>query len=304
MLKNILGITILSFILIGCGSSINLKEFKKQDLANKSSKKMTSKKQNIVIMKFNENSTLAKDAQLGNSMSSYINLELSELSSVDILRYSSDKSFGGQSSTKLAKELGVNRHNTDYIVSANINKTTYDYEYVPEGTALLLTGKLVKTPAKYKYKACVSGDIKVYNFSSVRLAKSFEFDKCETMFLPNLEESIKYKNDRLVRKTANKALEDSVYKLKNFFSVKGYIVEKRAKEDEVIVKTTLTKSLGAKKGEAVEIYRNNTIIGKGTISNNLSNSGSWVIVDSLDDGINLSSKDFVKIKYSKGLFDF
>jgi hypothetical protein len=165
---------------------------------------------------------------------------------------------------------------------------------------------MVMSPAKHKYTSCIDGFLKIKKLSSSDVIKSIPFEKCTSK-----EECAKNPKKRsytsLVIDNARKAIKSINIDIKNFFGYKGYITEERTNGEKTIVKTTLGKNHGAKKGESVNFFRiddsGEKMVGKGIITNYITDNNSWVIVKNLDKDIELKKGDFIKIKYEKGFFD-
>jgi len=288
-------IIIFLFINYGC-SSINLQEFKPKSMQkNKYSsvkKDLKSENKKIAIIKIdNGKSDLAKNLNLGNIISNEIKNELSLIGIQSII--TNDKS-------------NINSNDFKYIIDGKINNVTYGYEYLAPAPSITITGKTVMSPAKHEYTSCINGFLDIKKVSSLEIVKSIPFEKCKSK-TECAKNPKKRSYTSLIIENARDALKSIKTNIKNFFGHRGYISEQRTNGKTTIVKTTLGRKYGAKRGENVEFFTikgdTKTLIGNGVISNQITDNTSWVIVDSLNEGAELKVGDFIKIKYEKGFFD-
>jgi len=281
----------------GCNSAIKLDNFKPKTMQKSgygpTKEEFSTKNKKVAIIKLdNKGVRLAKLLNLGGIISRQIKSDLSSTGTYSVI-------------TKSSKS-DIDKEKFKYVIDGRINDTTYQYKYLAPAPALLITGKTVMSPAQHQYKACTNGIIEIYKLPSLEVVKSIPFDKCETE-TEGTYKSARTNNNILIKNSARVAIKSISVDLKNFFAEKGYILEQKTDGEKDIVKTTLGKKSGAKEGEEIEFYAINEseskFIGKGKISNQITNNNSWVIVEKLNDGVELKSGDFIKIKYEKGFFD-
>ena len=319
----------------GCGAEINIPEYSKAPLAKTShmpsNSEMQGIKAKVIMMPIDNNEIdVAKRAKLGNSMISQINSELAEGHSIQIVKRVKKSSYSQLlekevAASELSKELGTDVGQADFIVTGQISNATYEHSFT-EGYNYECKDsdgnkRTCYAPPRMSYESCVEGNIKVFQLPSLREAFSQPFDECSrTGTEVRSSRDVIKENNGLVRKAGLEAADTATYPLKNFFAAKGYIYELRKKDDEIILKTTLGAKRGAKKGESVKIYSmmNNTNsltgtttteainVGEGTISNQITTSSSWVIVDKMFNNYVPKAGDYVKIiseesLWSKGL---
>ena len=311
--------------LTGCSGTIKLSEYSPVSL--KKGKHMPSKEQlggsgasKIIIMDISDNNiAIAKKSQLGKSMASNINKELSENKNVKILKRVSSSNYKEIlnkeiKAAELGKEVGEDIGQADYLLTGQISNATFKNEFKEAYTTTDKKGKTTSHPAKIEYKSCVEGTLKVFALPDLNEVKSKSFDECSS----SSEEArsprdAKPSNGSLERKAGSKAMNSASYDLKNLFTPKGYIFEMRKNDDGSIIKTTLGSKFGAKKGDEVEIYaiedvnngltgettQTDVLIGKGEISDKVTPAYSWIIVDEIEDDRGIKLGDYIKIKYEE-----
>jgi len=297
-LKLVLIGAIPAVIFSGCFSTIKLENFKHKTMQKSTytptKETLATENKKVAIIKINDGeANLAKRLNLGKITSQQLKSILSEI--------------GKQSTIVNTAKSNINKEEFQYIISGKINDTTYEYKYLAPAPTLLITGKTIMAPAKHQYKACTNGIIEIENLSSFQVEKSIPFEKCK-IDVECAKKSVRRDNSTLIKESARDAIKSISVDLKNFFAHKGYILEQRINNDKkIIVKTTLGINSGAKKGADVDFYTmnksENTLIGKGKISNQITNNSSWIIVKSLNNGVELKSGDFAKIRYEKGFYD-
>jgi len=284
-------------IFTNCSSTIKLEDFKPKTIHESAyaptKEDLKFENKNVAIIKIDDSKIkLARQLNLGDIISREIQNELSSIGTQSIIS---------------SKKSDINPNNFKYIISGKINKTTYKYEYRKAAPAIsLITGKKVISPAEHIYKACISGILEITILPSSELVDTISFDKC-TLESHSANNPKKRNNSGVIIKGAKETIKSVDVNLKNFFGYRGYISQQKTDGKKTIVKTTLGKNHGAKKSENVEFFTmsqsGKRLIGKGKISNQIDNNSSWVIIEHLNDGTELKSGDFIKIKYEKGLFD-
>ena len=313
--------------LTGCSGKLKLSKYRPTNL--KKGKYIPSKEQldgngasKIIIMDISDNNIeIAKKAQLGKSMASNINKELSEDKNVKILKRVSSSNYKEILSkeikaAELGKEIGEDIGQADYLLTGQLSNVTFKNMFREAYTTTNKKGKTTRHPARIIYKACVEGTLKVFDLPNLNEIKSKSFDECSS----SSEEArsprdAKPSNGSLERKAGSKAMNSVSYDLKNLFTPKGYIFEMRKDGDDYIIKTALGSKVGAKKGEKVEIYtiedvnnpitgettQTNVLIGKGEVSDKVTPLYSWIVLNELEDGREIKLGDYIKIKYKESL---
>ncbi len=331
LLKTCLYGVFLSFV--GCGTSINLSEYNPHILHK--AKYMPSKQEmlnnkgaKIVVADVDDSGLkLARKAQLSTTMGNMIKQVFANdktalvLERVDKLSYKQRV----KEEIKLA-ELGAQSEDdvgqADYILRGKLSKATLRSNYYPGYYYYVYVDKKkVKryAPPRRTYTACVGGSIRIFSLPQLEVKKSIGFNRCSTKSENGAGVYYaKSSDDGLMSQAAQRAIKQASYDLRNFFAKKGYIYQSKIKDEDIIVKTSLSKQFGAKEGEDVEIYstksESNPLtgqshkidikIGDGRISNQINDEYSWIIVDEIKDGETLHIGDYVKVKYKAGFFDW
>jgi len=319
-----IALTIITFLsLSGCGTAIELSKFTPVSIVkspNAPSKKMLEKYEasKVIITDLDNNSIkLAVESSLGKSMSSALNSKLADSTSIQIVKRIDSVSLTQEIKAKeLAMQTGVDVGEVDYIISGSISNVTYDYSFAP-GYTLEIAGKKIPMPPKWNYKACVSGDIKIYSLPNLKVKKSIPFNECSSSSTDATTYRYpKIKDYGLVRQAGEEGIDSASYEVKNFFVKKGYIYEMRRDDDgNTILKTSLGKKDGAKEGLKVEIFTIKDIknplteetvkeevkIGDGVVTNQIGNSFSWIKIENLNSGESIMIGDFIKIQYQESI---
>jgi len=321
--------------LSGCGAELNIPEYSKAPLAKTlhmpSKSEIQGSKVKVIMMPIDNNEiNVAQRAKLGNSMISKINTELAEGQSVQIVKRVKKSSYSQLlekevAASELSKELGTDVGQADFIITGQISNATYEHSFT-EGYNYECKDsdgnkRTCYASPRMSYESCVEGNIKVFQLPSLREAFSNPFNECSnTSTEVRSSRDVARENNGLVREAGLKAADSATYPLRNFFAVKGYIYELRKKDNTMILKTTLGRKRGAKKGESVKIYSliddTNSLtgtttteainIGEGTISNQITANSSWIIVDKMFNNYTPKAGDYIKIiseesLWSKGL---
>jgi len=252
-------------------------------------------------------------------MIAQVNTELAEGKSVKIVKRVKKSNYSQLLSkevaaSELSKELGTDVGQADFIVTGQISNATYEHTFT-EGYNYECKDsngnvRNCYMPPHMSYKSCVEGNLKVFKLPTLSEAFSKSFDECSnTGTEVRSAGDVIRENNGLVRKAGLEAADSVTYPLKNFFALKGYIYEKRIKDSDEILKTTLGSKAGAVKGVAVYIYsviddsnsltgtttKETVKIGEGTISNQITSNSSWIIVDEMFNNYTPKAGDYVKI---------
>jgi hypothetical protein len=318
-----------SFVFSGCGTAIKLQDYtvsslnKAKNIPSKDVMMNTSLPKIIIMDIDNNNLLVANNAELGKSMATNINTNLSKANSVNILKRVGNSGYKKMLSqeikvAELGKEIGADVGQANYILTGQISNASYDYAFKEGYYYEVKTKEGSKTlyqPPVINYKACAIGNIKIFSLPDLSEAKSIEFNECSSDSQEaRSPKDARLKNDGLVRSAGEEAADTAKYDLKNFFVKKGYIYEMKKDDDKVIVKTTLGSKFGAKEGEEVYLYavedlynsltdstkKIETKIGKGVVSDQVNNDFSWIIVKEMYNGKSINAGDYIKIQYTEG----
>ena len=304
----------------GCmGNVIKLGDYKKVTLQKAkyapSAEKLKKQSRAKVIIQDIDNNSIptAKKAQLGKSMASTINKELSENKNVRILkRVSSTTDIKEEiKAAEIGKGVGGDVGQADYLLTGKISNSTYSNEFQEATKSTDKDGKTSYSPPKIKYKACVEGTLKVFSLPNLKEVESASFDECSSSSEEARSPSdAKQTNGTLERRASTEAMNSVAYKLKSFFTPKAYIQAMKKNEDKIILKVTVGKKQGAKEGDAVQIFKMTNDgpvqIGTGEITNKITNNNAWITVDDIEEDESIKQGNYVKVIYkesflSKGL---
>ena len=294
------------------------------------------KLQKVVVFELNEGqNATAKSANLGKTLAINIENVLTKNHLVELV----DREIA----TKLKKEIALAEMNktgrykgpiiADYAISGEISSAGFSKKYsngvvMPDGK-----GGFTKTDPQFTYKVDVAGNIKVYELPSMNVVESFEFNGNKSR-----SENVKSDNnisvgglvefggqkaeglnsdDDLVRKAGKAAIDYIAVNIKNFFSKKGFVLEKRALENKVIFKISVGSADGIKAGDKFRVigkYETQNsitnkseieqrIIASGQVSDKIDPKSSWVLIDDEDAINSIRLGDVVKFEYKRSWAD-
>ncbi|MDA0902476.1 MAG: hypothetical protein O3B09_03610 [Proteobacteria bacterium] len=334
---------LLLILLTACSTKIANFESYQKSLIPKTSFMPTAemvegKPPKVVVFKLDEeeNNEVAKQAGLGEAMMVDIENVLTQRRLAKLI----DR----KAAAKLEKEIALAELNktgsykgpqiADYAISGSISNAGFTKKYTASRISISLQGEITRKPAKFTYSSQVVGNVKIYELPSMAVAENFEFDgkksRSESVLTDNNVSVLGLvefggqkvkgldRDDSLVRKAGNEAIDSISYKIQNFFAKRGYILEKRVLgKKKPIFKINLGSSDGMKKGDKFEIvtkYENeNPITGKseiesrvltsGKVSNIINPDSAWIIIDKKDAADLIRIGDIVQFKYKRGFFN-
>ncbi|EGJ51820.1 hypothetical protein V6C53_11215 [Desulfocurvibacter africanus] len=206
----------------------------------------------------------------------------------------------------------------DFAITGNVDKATFGYTYDEAYTTRDKKGNSYYHPAQFNYKANVSGKIKIIQLPSLKVVKTITFaDSVSTSEDAHGRAPTQDSGTPLVAKAATDAIHSARIELKNYFAKKGYVLEKRSKDDEAIYKINLGTEDGLKTNDVCQIYTINKtvnaitqeesteelLLGEGKVSNQIGANYSWLIIEDADMQSPVRLGDYVKAKYSKGMLE-
>lgn len=227
--------------------------------------------------------------------------------------------------TALRKKTGkYEKSAVEYALTGEVTVVNFQKEYHKLTQYTDKKGKVHITEPYCSYSALVQGNIKIHDVAN-------NLDVVETVALSggasrNVEVARYYRACRdlnqtevysLIRSAGVKAVSREDVLLKNFFSAKGYVLERRMRGKQNIFKISLGKNNGVKEDQTAEIYTveksNNPLtnkislvqnkIGDGVVSNKVDKKHAWIIIDDELIANQIRLGDVVKIKYEKGFMD-
>ena len=320
---------VLTMLFSGCSTKIgNLGEYIPSTLykaVNMPSKEelTNTKASKIIIMAIDDNGIrIAQEARLEKTMLVHINEELAENKNVQILKRVSSNNYEQIlnkeiKAAELEREIGEDIGAASYLLTGQISNATYNYEF-SEGYYYETKEGEKYSPPTIDYEACVKGTLKIFSLPDLNEAHSKGFNGCSsyTEEVRNPTDA-KVTDPSLVRKAGIRAMHQVSFSLKNFFTKKGYILEKRKKKDVTIIRVMLGSNQGARSQDRVEIYsvetimnpltgqssKKNVLIGRGTISEKVTSIDAWIVIKELEKGKQVHLGDYIKIKYSQGFWN-
>lgn len=320
-----------------CAPTIkNFAKYQKQFLTETqfmpSEDNLEGKAPKVVVFEFDEaNIETAKQADLGNTIAKSVEGVLASNRLAEIV----DR----KSASKLQKEVQLAEMNktgaykgpriADYAISGAISNADYSSKYSSGSTYINpRNGQVISIPPKYIYSSNVAGNIKIFELPSLQVVEAIEM-KGKNVRSENVQTNgglslggIKIggddvagqsKDDGMVRKAGQDAIEEASTDIKNFFAKKGFIMEKRVFDNKTIFKINIGSIDGVKHGDKLEITSQfeveNPISGKTEIERRIIASGkvsqlidpksSWIILDDKDQESAIRLGDAVKLKYKK-----
>lgn len=331
----------LSLLLGSCAPTIkNFPEYQKQFLTKSNfmptKQNLEGKSPKVVVFALDENDNqVAIQAQLGNAIANNIENVLAQNRLAELV----DR----KAATKLQKEIALAEMNktgsykgpqvADYAISGTISNASFNSKYTSATSYVNpKTLQLVSIPAKFTYSANASGNIKVYELPSLNVIETIEFSGSKSR-AENVQQNggVNFaglqiggdqakgveRDDGLVRRAGEEAVDDARIDLKNAFAKKGYILEKRVYKEKAIFKINLGSLDGLVHGDKLEItgqYENENaitgeievekrIIGSATVTDKIDPKTCWIVIDDEDNINSVRLGDAVKVKYKKSSFD-
>jgi hypothetical protein len=324
-------------IATSCSTTIkNFDKYEKQFLSKTefmpSKENLENKPPKIVVLTLDENeNSVATQSQLGNSIANNVENILSQNRLVELV----DR----KAANKLQKEitlLEINKTGSyegpkiaEFAISGTISNAGFISKYSSGNTFLNpKTGQIVSIPPKFTYSSEVAGNLKIYELPSLTVIEAIEFlgKKSRTENVQqdgglnlggiqiggNQAKGVD-RDDSLVRKAGEEAIDNIKTEIKSAFAKKGYILEKRILNKKTIFKISLGSLDGIKQNDKFEIIGQyeieNPITNKNEIERRVISSGkiadiiepksSWVVIDDNTKINSIRLGDMIKMKYKK-----
>ncbi len=331
---------ILLSLLSSCAPTIkNFENYQKQFLTKSkflpSEENLAGKPAKIVVFSLDENANpVAVQAALGVAVANNIETVLTKNRLAELV----DRS----AAAKLQKEIQLAEMNktgsykgpqiADYAISGSISNAGFTKKYSSGSTYFDPKSKtMVTIPPKFTYKSEVSGNIKIYELPSMAVIENIELKGGKSR-VENVQQNggLSFgalqvagqqvagsdRDDALVRRAGQDAVDEAVVDLRNALSQKGYILEKRVLENKTIFKISLGSSSGIEQGDKFEIsgqYESENpitnkieverkIITTGAVADKIDPKSSWVLIDDAKKVDQIRLGDVVKMKYKKSKF--
>jgi hypothetical protein len=299
----------------------------KENLEGKASK--------IVVFALDENDNqTATQAGLGNTMANNVENVISQNRLGDLVDRKAAAKLEKEISLAEMKKTGSYKgpQVADYAISGAISNAGFTSKYSSGSTYFVPKQGMVNVPPKYTYSSDVSGNIKVYELPSLAVVDAVEFSGKKTRS-ENVQQSgglnigalqiggekVKgtERDDSLVRKAGEDAIDNIKIAIKNIFAKKGYILEKRSYDGKSIFKISIGSLDGIKQDDKFEVLgqfetqnaiTNETeierrIIATGTVADIIDPKTCWVVIDDAKKVDQIKLGDSVKMKYKKSSFE-
>lgn len=207
----------------------------------------------------------------------------------------------------------------DIAVMAKVVKGGYSSSFSERDSWTDKKGKTHVTPASCEFRVDVTLHIRVYRLPEMSQMGTFEFDgrsssetETNNSKCPISEGQV----DSLLKNASSVAVREHQYKLLNTLVPPFFVLERRQKpgqKDEALFRTTLSNSKGAKAGAKVNFFRRELkqnpltneqtveeiLITEGTITKDIDNNGSYVLVEKEAMINKLQLGDVVKIEHDR-----
>ena len=327
-------------LLSSCGPKISNFDLYNQQYFPKSNfmpnaEQLDGKKPKLVVFNFAHNDNkIASQASLEKTLAVEVEAILSNNRLVEII----DRNIA----KKLEKEVLLSQLTNsdvsyegpqvaDYAISGIISNAAFDRKY---SSGMVLYNKdrgFYRTPPKFNYKAQSSGILKVYEIPSMKVLENVEFAG-----IAKRSENVRKsggvsisgvidigvqnaqgldRDDGLVRKSGQNAIDNIASNLKNIFAKKAYILGKKSFNNKSIFKINAGFDDGIKKGDKFDIMGSfemvnpitnkieveNRILGSGVVSDKINPKFSWVVLDKKEYNDKIRLGDVVKFKYKTRL---
>jgi len=312
-------------ILSGCASTglDNLGTYQKQDLPE--AQQMPSKaelkggKSKVVIFEVQDgNIAESEQANVGVSMTGELEKYIRDAGAELV-----DRSLA----QKLKKEIrraemeGVTGYEGppvgDFAVRGKVSQASFGSEFTEARRWTDDDGNVHTSPPECTYTANVTANLEIYSLPSLKTAESFQVEGTVDTSEETRSSNCNGSGQGLLREAAAEAVQVKRDKLQNFFAPKGFVTERRTKEDDNVFRVTLGGELGAKEGKEVRIFKvveeKNDLTGEtitekrkvaeGIITNQVNPGTAWIRVSEPEQAKKVRMGHRVKVHYERGLME-
>lgn len=283
-----------------------------------SKEELTNKKVKIVVFNADDsNIALAKSASTGYSIATSLEKHLS-LSGTEIVDRKIAKKL--QNEIQLAEVKGKSTYQgpsiADYAITGNVSAANIGSRFIERSEWTDKKGKRHVTPAKCRYTAQVSANLRIYKLPGLAYSKTVNIDDSVSVSEETRNSNCPYSvnaQESLLRQAAVEAVDSARTEFQNYFAPKAYVIERRTKDGENIFKLSRGKEAGFTTGSDITFYnlevtRNPltheasteeyTVL-EGTVSNQVGRNHAWVVVGDNEKASRVKLGDYVKVKYEK-----
>jgi hypothetical protein len=307
--------------LAGCQTIIEPESYtemtmEKSDLLP-SKEEMAGEKQKIVVFAPTSTSKLALRSEANESIATSIENILSGVGSELVDR---DIARKLQGELTLAENKGKQEYKgpaiADYAITGQISKAGLTKKFTERQEWEDKDGDIHVIDAHCTFKANVSANIKLYQLPALVQKKILPISGSASISTDTRNSNCPISAisaHSLLREAAEKAVNADKVKFKDFFSPKGYVLERRVKEGKNIFKISTGTSDGFEGGSNIHIYniaqKTNNITGdinyeeskvaEGVLADEpIGANYSWIVVDNQEKADRIKLGDYVKIKYT------
>jgi hypothetical protein len=173
----------------------------------------------------------------------------------------------------------------NYAVRTTVTGASFGAEFKEASRWTDDDGKTHVTPASCNYASRVGVSVDVYTVPELKRVKSLRGTGTQSASEDARNSNCNKGGPGLVRGAAEDAIYEIQEDLKAFFAPTGYVLHGfETSEGKYILKTSLTKGIGAEAGKGVRIVNvteegDRYPVGEGKIAKPLVNSGAFVVVD-------------------------
>lgn len=296
---------------------------------------LENKAPKVVVFTLDESSNeVAKNAGLGSSLANSIESALAKDKVAQLVDRNANKKLKQEIMLAESNKTGAYKgpQVADYAISGTIANASFTKRYTEATSYVDKTGHIVRIPAKYSYHADVSGSIKIYQLPSLTVASNIDFNgragRSEDVqsnggmsvqglvHIAGQKAAAENRDDNMIRKAGQSAIDDIVVNIENFFAQKGYILEKRVRNDKAIFKISIGSADGVKQGDALEVSSKfedqnpltekteieQRLIATGVVADKIYPNSAWIIIDDKKKAESIRLGDIVQIKYKKNYF--
>lgn len=328
MKYKILTITISISVLSGCFSTkiVNPDNYKSMNMERASvfptAVQLENRPYKVVVFDINDKGlTLARDAKAGTTVTRELKSQIGQTNAILL---------GKSGMEELKKAIDTQRTDytntteVDYALTGRISVAKYTKEYVAAKRTKAKDGTVHVSDPYCNHGTLLQGKINIYNARTLRLAHSFaisagshkneKLERDQSLLCRDLTKKVI--NNYLWSNGASAVGREDV-QLRNFFRPKGYVLEKRIKDNENIFRISIGNSSGViedqdavfytikedKDPVSGKIFQVQNKLGEGTVSNQVHEKHSWVYIKDKDVASQIKRGDIVKVVYKKSFMD-
>ena len=297
-------------IFTGCSNKINLAEYRpmvaqKNELAPKDLTAHTTKKAAIVKFK----SYKYKNVDPSQLATNQLKAELTKSKFVKVDKVLPASKIDEYVKLAEQEKQGGNKNVSHYVIKGSIQAISYTPTYHPVQYVKTKKGT-IKIPPYWSYEVCSDIQTDILNVPSLQSDFSNLEHTCINHKGGNNQAKAFF--PYLINDAVKETIKDSADKINKFFAPKGYILEVKRKDDDIIAKISLGEKQGVHPGMKFTIYDLQKDSATGDINkykiatakvgdNTIFANTSWVTID-LEENQQLKIGDLVEPDLTEGFF--